>query len=314
MWQYLVKRLLMFVPVVFGVSVITFTMLQITPSDPALLMLGERATEAELYSLRQEMGLLDPAPAQFVRYIGNAIKGDLGRSIRSNRPVARELAERMPATIKLAATAIVIASVVGVFVGVLSATMRNTPVDNAATVAALMGVATPNFWLGLMLQILFAIKLQDWLGWGLPASGAGSWKHMILPATTLGLSSAAIILRMTRSAMLEVIAMDYIRTARAKGLAERVVIYRHALRAALVPVVTVMGLVFSVLLGGAVITETVFSWPGVGGFIVDAIRAKDLTVVQGGVLLLAVVAAGINLLVDLIYALIDPRIRAQYSR
>lgn len=309
MWKYLVKRLLMVIPVVIGVSLITFLMMHMTPADPALLMLGERASEEELHRLRQEMGLLEPLPVQYVRYISKAVQGDLGRSIRSNRPVARELSDRMPATIKLAVASMAVAAGIGVAVGVLSATRPNSLLDNASTTVALVGVATPNFWMGLMLQIAFAVIL----GW-LPASGGGSWKHIILPAITLGSGSAAIILRMTRSAMMEVVRMDYIRTARAKGLAERVVIYRHALRNAMVPVITVIGLVFGSLLGGAVVTESVFSWPGVGGFIIDSIRAKDLTVVQGGVLMLAMLAAGVNLLVDIVYAVIDPRIRAQYSR
>lgn len=309
MGKYLVKRLLMVIPVVIGVSLITFLMMHLTPADPALLMLGERATEEELYTLRKEMGLLEPLPTQYARYITKALQGDLGRSIKSNRPVAKELSDRMPATIKLAVASMAVAAGIGVTVGVLSATRPNSVIDNASTTLALVGVATPNFWMGLMFQIVFAVTL----GW-LPASGAGTWKHLILPAITLGSGSAAIILRMTRSAMLEVVRNDYIRTARAKGLSERIVIYKHALRNAMVPVITVVGLVFGSLLGGAVITESVFSWPGVGGFIIDSIRAKDLTVVQGGVLMLAMLAAGVNLLIDVVYAVIDPRIRAQYSR
>lgn len=299
----------MVVPVMFGVTILVFMMMHITPADPALLMLGERATQEELDKLRQEMGLNKPLPVQYANFVINAAKGDLGKSIRSNRPVAKEIGDRMPSTIKLATVAMLVAAGIGVLVGVVSAVRPNTALDNTATSVALLGVATPNFWMGLMLQILFAVKL----GW-LPASGSDGASSIILPAIALGTGSAAIILRMTRSAMLEVIKMDYIRTARSKGLAERVVIYRHALRNALVPVITVIGLVFGGLLGGAVITEAVFSWPGVGGFMVDSIRAKDLTVVQGAVLMLAVMAALVNLGVDLIYAIIDPRIRAQYSK
>lgn len=309
MWQYLVRRLLMIVPVMFGVTLLVFLMMHITPADPALLMLGERATQAELDSLRKQMGLDKPLLVQYGTFLGKALQGDLGRSIRSNRPVSAELLDRLPHTIRLAMAAMVLASLVGVVVGVLSATRPHSAVDNLSTSTALLGVAMPNFWMGLMLQIIFAVML----GW-LPVTGSEGWKAMILPAVTLGTGSTAIILRMTRSAMLEVVGMDYIRTARSKGLAERIVIYRHALRNALVPVVTVIGIVFGGLLGGAVITESVFSWPGIGGFMIASIRAKDFPVVQGAVLMLAVMAAMVNLIVDLVYALIDPRIRLQYTR
>lgn len=309
MWQYLVRRLLMIVPVMFGVTLLVFLMMHITPADPALLMLGERATQAELDSLRKQMGLDKPLMVQYGTFVGKALQGDLGRSIRSNRPVSAELLDRLPHTIRLAMAAMVLASLVGVVVGVLSATRPHSAVDNLSTSTALLGVAMPNFWMGLMLQIIFAVML----GW-LPVTGNEGWKAMILPAVTLGTGSTAIILRMTRSAMLEVVGMDYIRTARSKGLAERIVIYRHALRNALVPVVTVIGIVFGGLLGGAVITESVFSWPGIGGFMIASIRAKDFPVVQGAVLMLAVMAAMVNLIVDLVYALIDPRIRLQYTR
>lgn len=309
MLQYLLKRLLMIVPVMLGVSVVVFLMMHLTPADPAMLMLGESASEQELHNLRRELGLFDPLPVQYGRFISKVVQGDLGRSIRSNTPVAEELLKRMPATIELATAAMLVASAIGILAGVLSATRPNSLTDNSATALALVGVATPNFWMGLMLQITFAVSL----GW-LPASGSDGLESLVLPALTLGTGTAAIILRMTRSSMLEVIKMDYIRTARSKGLGEKTIIYRHALRNAMVPVITVIGLAFGGLLGGAVITEAVFSWPGVGGYTIDAIRAKDLPVVQGAVLMLAVLAALTNLLVDVTYGLIDPRIRTQYGK
>ncbi|HSW09702.1 MAG TPA: ABC transporter permease [Bacillota bacterium] len=304
MSRYLLKRLLMVVPVMLGVSLIVFLMMHVGGGDPALLLLGERATEQELYTLRRELGLLEPMPVQFGRFLLRAIQGDLGRSIRSRRPVVAEISDRMPATIQLASASMLVATVVGVTVGVISAVKPNTLLDDVATTGALAGLAMPVFWMGLMLQIVFAVHL----GW-LPASGRGGLQHLILPGVTLSTGTAALLLRMTRSAMLEIIRMDYIRTARSKGLGERVVIYRHALRNALVPVVTVIGLAFAALMGGAVITESVFAWPGVGAFAIDAIRAKDMPVVQGAVLMLAFAAAAVNLVVDVVYVFIDPRIR-----
>lgn len=304
MSRYLLKRVLMVPPVMLGVSIIVFMMLHLGGGDPALLMLGERATEEELASLRHELGLTQPKHVQFGQFLLRLAHGDLGRSIRSRRPVIKELGDRMPATLKLAGAAMLVASTIGVTVGVLSAVKPNTLLDDVATTSALVGLAMPVFWMGLMLQILFSVKL----GW-LPASGMGTPKHLILPAVTLGTGAAALILRMTRSAMLEVIRMDYIRTARSKGLSERTVIYRHALRNAMVPVVTVIGLGLAALMGGAVITETVFAWPGVGQFTVLAIRAKDFPVVQGAVLMLAFITTMANLMVDIVYGLIDPRIR-----
>jgi ABC-type dipeptide/oligopeptide/nickel transport system permease component len=306
MSRYLLKRLLMVIPVMLGVSIIVFLMMHIGGGDPALLLLGERATEQELDTLRREFGLLEPMPVQFGRFLLRAVQGDLGRSIRSRRPVVAELSDRLPATIQLASASMLVATAVGVTVGVISAVKPNTLLDDVATTAALAGLAMPVFWMGLMLQIVFAVQL----GW-LPASGRGGLQHLILPAVTLSTGTAALLLRMTRSAMLEIIRMDYIRTARSKGLGERVVIYRHALRNALVPVVTVIGLAFAALMGGAVITESVFAWPGVGAFAIDAIRAKDMPVVQGAVLMLAFAAAAVNLIVDVVYVLIDPRIRTR---
>jgi peptide/nickel transport system permease protein len=308
MWRYVMHRVLQIFPVMFGVSLIVFLLMHFTPGDPALLMLGERATEEQLQAMRQEMGLLEPLPVQYARFLGAALRGDLGRSYRSGRPVMTEVLSRLPATAELAVAAMVVAVLIGVPIGVLSAVRRYSLFDNAGMLLALLGASMPTFWLGLMLMLIFAVSL----GW-LPPSGRDGLLSLILPAVTLGANAAALITRMTRSSMLEVIGQDYVRTARAKGLPERTVIYSHALRNALLPVVTVIGLQFGALLGGAVITETVFAWPGAGRLAVEAIRAKDYPVVQGAVLMLALAFAFVNLLVDLMYAFINPRIRAQYK-
>ncbi len=291
-----------------GVSFIVFTIMFFTPGDPAKIMLGERAPQAEVAALRTQMGLDDPFIVQFFNFIRNATRGDFGRSLVTRRPVAEELFARFPATLQLAASAVLIAVAIGIPVGILSAIKQYSFFDGAAMTLALVGVSMPNFWQGLMMILLFSVYLR-WL----PSSGIGTFRHLIMPAVTLGTSSAALITRMTRSSMLEVVRQDYIRTARAKGLTERVVINRHALKNALIPVVTVIGLQFGYLLGGAVLTETVFAWPGVGRMMVDAIRQKDFPVVQAGVLLLAVAFSVVNLVVDILYAYIDPRIKAQYK-
>ncbi len=298
----------MLIPVMLGVSFIVFTIMFFTPGDPARILLGERAPAAEIAALRTQMGLDDSFLVQFFNFVRNALRGDLGRSLVTRRPVAEELFARFPATLQLAATAVVIAVAIGIPVGIISAIRQYSLFDGTAMTIALIGVSMPNFWQGLMMILLFSV----YLGW-LPSSGIGTFAHLIMPAITIGTSSAALITRMTRSSMLEVIRQDFIRTARAKGLDERVVINRHALKNALIPVITVIGLQFGYLLGGAVLTETVFAWPGVGRLMVDAIRQKDFPMVQGGVLLLALAFSAVNLIVDILYAYIDPRIKAQYK-
>jgi peptide/nickel transport system permease protein len=291
-----------------GVSFIVFTIMYFTPGDPAKILLGERAPAAEVAALRTQMGLDDPFLVQFFNFIKNAVQGDFGRSLVTKRPVAEELFARFPATIQLAGSAVLIAVAIGIPVGIISAIKQYSFFDGATMTLALVGVSMPNFWQGLMMILLFSVYLR-WL----PSSGYGTFSHLIMPAATLGTSSAALITRMTRSSMLEVVRQDYIRTARAKGLDEKVVINKHALKNALIPVVTVIGLQFGYLLGGAVLTETVFSWPGVGRMMVDAIRQKDFPVVQAGVLMLALAFSLVNLFVDILYAYIDPRIKAQYK-
>lgn len=309
MQRYIFRRLLMLAPVMLGVAFIVFTMMYFTPGDPAKMILGEAAAEDDVIKLRQEMGLDRPFIVQFGSYIANlVIHQDIGRSFSTRRPVVDEIMGRFPTTIKLAASGVLVALLLGIPTGIISATKQYSIFDSLSMVAALLGVSMPNFWQGLMSIIVFSL----WLGW-LPSSGYDSFSQMIMPALTIGTSSAAIITRMTRSTMLEVVRQDYIRTARAKGQKESVVIIRHALKNALIPVITVLGLQFGFLLGGAVLTETIFSIPGVGRLMVDAIKQRDFPIVQGGVLFLALTFSVINLGVDVLYAYVDPRIKSQYK-
>ncbi|MFW5695508.1 MAG: nickel ABC transporter permease [Alkalispirochaeta sp.] len=306
MYQYIVRRLLLTIPVVFGVSLIVFSIIRLLPGDPARALAGVNASPQYIQQVRDRYGLDDPIHIQYGRFMQGLVTGDLGNSTFSRRPVTTEIGERFPRTLTLASISLLIATVVGVSAGIVSATRRNSIFDNASMFAALVGVAAPVFWLALMLQLLFAVQLR-WL----PATGMGSVRHLILPSITLGMASAALMARITRSSMLDVLKQDFITTARSKGLAERVVIYKHALKNALIPVVTVLGLQFGILLGGAVLTETVFAWPGVGRLLVDAILRRDYPVVQGTVMLLALLFVIINLVVDVIYAFLDPRIHYQ---
>lgn len=309
MGQFILKRLLMLIPVLFGVSLIVFSIMHLTPGDPALLMLGEHAPPEQLANLREQLGLNDPVPVQYVRWVSRAVQLDLGRSLRSNKPVIEEIFERLPATAELALLAVLLAAAIGIPAGVISAVRPNSWLDNSLTVGALAGVSMPVFWQGLMLIIIFSVSL-DWL----PASGRlGGWQYLVLPVITLGTSAAASITRMTRATMLETIQQDYVRTARAKGLSDRRTIYRHALRNALIPVVTIIGLELGGLMAGAVITETIFAWPGIGTLAVDAIRSRNFPVVQGVVMTFAISYVLINLIVDLLYAFLDPRLRVRYN-
>lgn len=309
MHKYILRRLLMLIPVILGVTFIIFTMMYFTPGDPARIMLGEAAAEADVIRLRTELGLDDPFLVQFGRYVKNAVvHQDIGRSYTTNRPVLELIMTRFPSTLKLAALGIMVAVIIGIPTGIISATKQYSLFDNVAMVVALLGVSMPNFWQGLMMILVFSV----YLGW-LPSSGFNTPAHMVLPALTIGTSTAAIITRMTRSSMLEVIRQDYIRTARAKGQVESKVINRHALKNALIPIITVIGLQFGYLLGGAVLTESIFAVPGVGRLMVDSIRSRDFPVVQGGVLFIAVTFSFVNLIVDILYAFVDPRIRSQYK-
>ncbi len=306
MYQYIVRRLFLTIPVVLGVSIIVFSIIRMLPGDPARALAGVQATPEFIEQTRVRYGLDQPLHIQYGRFMAGLVTGDLGTSTFSRRPVTTEIAERFPRTLTLASISLLIATILGVSAGIVSATKRNSWFDNASMLVALVGVAAPVFWMALMLQLLFSVHLR-WL----PATGMGSVAHLILPSITLGMASAALMARITRSSMLDVLKQDFITTARSKGLAERIVVYKHALKNALIPVVTVLGLQFGILLGGAVLTETVFAWPGVGRLLVDAILRRDYPVVQGTVMLLAFLFVIINLTVDVIYAFLDPRIHYQ---
>lgn len=304
MLRYIIKRIVLAFPVLLGVSIVVFVMIRLIPGDPAELMAGQAATPEVLQAIRESLGLNRPAVIQFAYFLRNAARGDLGKSLFNGAPVTEELGQRFPRTARLALAAILVALLIGVPAGMLSATRHLSWLDSAVMIVALAGVSMPVFWLGLNLILIFAVRLQ-WL----PAIGHETWRHLILPSFTLGAASAAIIARMTRSAMLEVLRQDYVRTARAKGVIEQTVIGRHALRNALIPVVTVVGLQLGTLLSGAVLTESVFAWPGVGRLLVDAVLARDYPIIQGTVLLIATMFVLLNVVVDMAYAVLDPRIR-----
>ncbi|WP_321329751.1 nickel ABC transporter permease [uncultured Ilyobacter sp.] len=308
MQKYILKRLLLLIPVLLGVSFLVFSIMSFTPGDPAQLILGESASQTSIIALREEMGLDDPFILQYARFVGNAVTGDFGRSYTSGREVFAEIFSRFPNTLILAVIGMIIAVLIGIPVGIISATKQYSLVDSVSMIGALLGVAMPNFWLGLMLILVFSVGLGI-----LPSGGFTGMSSLILPSITLGTGAAAIITRMTRSSMLEVIRQDYIRTARAKGVAEKKVINHHALKNALIPIITIIGLQFGLLLGGAVLTETVYSWPGVGRLMVEAIRQKDTPTVLAAVVFLAAAFSIVNLMVDLIYAYVDPRMKSQYK-
>jgi ABC-type dipeptide/oligopeptide/nickel transport system permease component len=302
-FSYFLRRLVALIPTLFGVSVAVFLLLHLVPGDPARMIAGLDATEADLVLIRQDLGLDKSLPEQYFTWITNLLQGDMGKSTRTRNPVTYEIGLRLPATWQLTSISIVIAVILGLLTGIISATRRNSFIDYASTVAALLGICTPSFWLGLMLMLVFAVHLH-WF----PTSGRGDWRHLVLPGVTLGAGAAAIIARVTRSSLLEVLNQDYIRTATAKGLRSATVIYRHALKNGLIPVVTVVGLEFGYLLAGAVITETVFAYPGIGRLLVDSIGFRDFPMVQGILLILSIQFVLVNLAVDLLYAWLDPRI------
>jgi peptide/nickel transport system permease protein len=332
MTSYIIRRLLSLIPTLLGVSIIVFLFLRMIPGDPALALAGEHATEANVERIREEFGLNKPLYEQYLTYMGKVLRGDLGRSVFNKRYVSDELRARFPATLELSACALIVAMIVGLPAGIISATKRNSIFDNAAMVGSLLGISMPIFWLGLMLNWFFAVRLGwlpsvtrldssielhritnliivDSLLTGNAEALLNGIKHLILPSVALGTIPMAIIARMTRSAMLEVLEQDYVRTARAKGLAERVVIFKHALKNALLPVITILGLQVGLLLSGAVLTETIFAWPGIGRWLYLSILARDYPIVQGMALFITFLFLLVNLLVDLSYALVDPRIR-----
>ena len=301
---YILKRVLAVIPVLIVISFLTVAMLRLAPGDPAATLAGETATPAQILAIRHDLRLDRPILVQYGLFMRDILHGNLGRSLKNNRLVTDEVRTRLPHTAKLAGAAMAFAIILGVTIGIVSATRQNSFLDNIVMVGVVTGYSFPSFWAGLLLILFFGVKLR-WL----PFVGDESLKNLLLPALTLGLQPAAVIARLTRSSMIEVIHLDYIRTAWAKGLRERTVIVRHALKNALIPVTTVIGLEVGALLGGAVVTETIFSWPGLGTLAVSAINSRDYPMVQGVVLLTTVIFVLINLLVDLVYGFLDPRIR-----
>lgn len=309
MVRYIVKRLLWMIPVLLGVVFIVFTINHFTPGDPVQALLGSNYTQEQYDAKEAELGLDQPFFVQFFRYVkGIVTRFDLGTSYQSKRAVRDELLSRFPTTLKLGLIGVLITAVLGIPIGVVSATHQYSPLDYAVTVLSLFFASMPNFWMALMMMILFSLKLK-WF----PASGLADWKGWVLPALALGLSPIASVTRQTRSSMLEVIRQDYIRTARAKGLSDRAVLYRHALTNSLIPVVTVIGMQISLIVAGSVIIENIFTIPGIGSLLMSAINSRDYPVVQGTVLLLSLCISVMNLVVDLVYGFIDPRIMAMYS-
>lgn len=308
MVKFILKRIVMMIPVLLGVALITFSMMYFSPGSPADYILGDMATEADKQLFIAENGLDQPFFTQFFNYVANAVRGDLGTSYTTKQPVITEILNRFPVTLMLSFYSMIFAVLIGVTLGIISAVRQYGVLDNVSRVIAMLGVSMPSFWEGLMLIILFSVHLR-WL----PSSGLDSWKSWILPAFTLSTQTLATCMRMSRSSMLEAIREDYVRTARAKGQSNLAVIMNHAFRNAMLPIITVVGTDFAKLLGGAAVIETVFSIPGIGKLIVDAINYKNAPLVQGGILFIAFVMSFINLLVDICYAYVDPRIRSQYT-
>lgn len=308
MSRYVLHRLFLLLPVWLGITLLAFVLGRLAPGDPARLIAQQLAdgppTSAQVEQVRREFGLDDPLPVQYGRWVGNLLRGDLGQSFKSGAPVLRELSSRFPATLQLAVAGLLVSLAISLPLGILAAVRRGSSVDHLSRVAALAGASLPSFWLGFLLIIVFAVVFRL-----LPVAGRGSLQHLILPGLTLGFGMAAPLTRLTRSSMLDVLGDEYIQTARAKGLAERTVILRHAFRNALIPVVTVAGMSFGHLLGGAVIVETVFAWPGIGKFVIDSILARDYPLLQGYVLFMGTLFVLINLAVDMVYVWLDPRVR-----
>lgn len=309
MHKYVLRRLLLFIPVILGVIFIVFSLLALTPGDPAKMVLGQGATPETVEAMRHKMGLDQPFLARFLNYLKDLVFHlDIGISYNTKMPVMDSIKAALPYTVRLALCAVIVGLVFGIPIGIISAIKQYSAFDTIAMILALIGLSMPVFWLGLLLIIFFSVNLH-WL----PASGFDTFSQMILPSLALGAQSVAIFARMTRSSMLEVVRQDYIRTVRAKGQKELAIIFGHTLRNSLIPIITVVGLQFGILLGGALLTESVFSIPGIGRLMVDAIKARDYPMVQGGVLVIALLFSAVNLLVDLVYGFVDPRIRSQYK-
>jgi peptide/nickel transport system permease protein len=304
MLRYLIRRLLLTMPVLVGVATLVFALIHFIPGDPAQAMLGEGASPADVAQLRERLGLDRPLIAQYGSFLRGVLHGDLGVSLRNDQPVTQQILERMPATVELALASMAVAVLIAVPLGIIAAVWRGTFADYTAMTLSLVGISVPNFWLGPLLAIVFAVEL----GW-LPVGGRGTLAHLILPAVTLGAALAAILARMTRASLLEELREPYVLAARAKGVSRARAVLHHALRNSLIPIVTILGLQFGVVLTGAVITETIFAWPGIGRLLIQSISFRDYPLVQGCVLLIAVTYVGVNLITDLTYGFLDPRIR-----
>ncbi|MGE3956078.1 MAG: nickel ABC transporter permease [Vicinamibacterales bacterium] len=304
MGRFLVRRLLLTVPVLIGVATLVFSLVHLVPGDPVQAMLGESAAPGDVEEMRARLGLDRPLVEQYLAFAAGLVRGDLGTSLRTNQPVSTVVLERMPATLELAVAAMVVAAALALPLGVLAAVRRGTFTDHLSTTLALVGISMPTFWLGPLLAIVFSV----WLGW-LPVAGRGSLAHLVLPAVTLGAPLAAMLARMTRASLLEELRELYVTAARARGASQARAVLAHALRNSLIPIVTIAGLQFGSVLTGAVITETIFAWPGVGRLLVQSISARDYPAVQGCILLIAVTYVSMNLLVDVLYGVLDPRIR-----
>lgn len=309
MFKYIIKRILLMIPAILATSFIIYIAMNMTGGDPVLALAPENASPEQIEQIREELGLNDPLPVRYVKYMAGMLRGDLGTSYVTKKDVFKTFMERLPNTIQLAFSAVFIATLVAVPLGIYTAIHQNTWKDTGGMVFALFGVSMPNFWLGLMLIIIFSLNLKIF-----PSGGKAGIESLVLPAVTVGLGFAALITRTTRSAMLDVIRQDYMTTARAKGAPERDVIFGHGLKNALIPIITVIGMQLSNALTGSVLAETVFSWPGVGRLIVDSISKRDTPMVTGAIILSCVLMCVVNLVVDLIYAFFDPRIKAQYAK
>ena len=304
MLRFVVRRLLLTLPVLLGVTTLVFALIHLIPGDPAQAILGETASEADVAALRQRLGLDRPLLEQYGAFLRNAALGNLGTSLRSNAPVAQEISDRLPATLELATAAMVVAIGFSIPLGIVAAVRRGTALDHVATTLVLSGISIPNFWLGPLLALVFAVEL----GW-LPVSGRGTLGNLALPAISLGTALAAILARMTRASLLEELREPYVQAARARGASRTRAVLRHAFRNSLIPVVTLIGLQFGAVLTGAVITETIFAWPGIGRLLIQSIGFRDYPIVQGCILFIAVTYVAMNLLTDLVYGVLDPRIR-----
>ena len=309
MHRYIIKRLLMLIPVLLCVAFVIYAIMSVAEGDPVYSVAGPDATEEQLDALREEMGLNGTLVERYVRYVVKLVQGDLGTSYVSKKDVMELYLQRLPNTLYLASVAMIVAVGMSIPLGIVAAVNQNSLKDTIAMVLALIGLSMPNFWLGLLLILLFSLKL----GW-FPTGGNDQWYSVVLPAVTVGVGLAALMTRTTRSSMLDVLRQDYLRTARAKGVSEKKVIRKHALRNALIPIITIFGVQFSNVLGGSVLAETVFAWPGVGRLVVDAIDQRDIPTVTGALVMTTMLVTVVNLLVDIVYAYVDPRIKAQYTK